>query len=193
MELSRNSVDETKRRTGLGHCRHFFWLGVIFDMVGATAMFTGAFVDLPHCDLLLYLGFMLVFLSLLWWVFWYTGNIELTPEEAWKRSLQDPSITVLYTLRQNVRQSFSMSFCDVSTTFKRIRQLRSHRSLFQRTGPLIMTVTGQTAERIEEEDKDKDGMKNIRKSSDAEDCGREDVGPEAEAVQSSEGVCAPRS
>ncbi|XP_015444082.2 uncharacterized protein LOC107195601 isoform X2 [Pteropus alecto] len=187
MELSRNSVDEMKKRTGLGHCRHFFWLGVIFDIVGATALFTGAFADLSHCGLLLYLGSIIVFFSLLWWVFWYSGNMELTPEEVWKGPLQGLSTTVLDTLRQNVSHRFSWSFCDVSTTFMRIRRLRARR----RAGPLILTVTGQTAERTEEEDKDKDGMKNIKKSSDAEDCGREDVGPEPEAVQSSEGVCLP--
>ncbi|XP_039741323.1 uncharacterized protein LOC120620419 [Pteropus medius] len=191
MELSRNSVDETKKRTGLGHCRHFFWLGVIFDIVGATALFTGALADLSHCGLLLYLGSIIVFFSLLWWVFWYTGNMELTPEEVWKGPLHVLSTTVLDTLRQNVSHRFSWSFCDVSTTFMRIRRLRARRSFFRRAGPLILTVTGQTAERTEEEDKDKDGMKNIKKSSDAEDCGREDVGPEPEAVQSSEGVCLP--
>lgn len=179
MELPRNSVDETKKRTGLGHCRHFFWLGVIFDMMGATALFAGVFIDQPHCELLLYLGSIIVFLSLLWWVFWYAGNIKLTYEDAWKR----PSTTGLNTPRQNVSHNFSLSFCDVSTTFKRIQQLRARRSLFRRAGPLIITVTGQTAERIEEEDKDKDRMKSIKKS-DGEDCGREDVGPELEAVQS---------
>ena len=82
MEVSTNSVVETRKRTGLGRCRHFFWLGVVFDMVGAMVLFTGVFTDLLFYDLLLYLGSIIIFFSLLWWVFWYTGNIELTPDKA---------------------------------------------------------------------------------------------------------------
>ncbi|EFB16180.1 hypothetical protein PANDA_006504, partial [Ailuropoda melanoleuca] len=64
-----------------GRCRHFFWLGVVFDTVGATLLFTGVFAPLLFYDLLLYLGSIIIFFSLLWWFFWYTGNIEVTPEE----------------------------------------------------------------------------------------------------------------
>lgn len=192
MELSRNSVDETKKRPVLGQCQHFFWLGVVFDTVGATALFAGAFTDLLHHDLLLYLGCILVVLSLLWWVFWCAGNVELTPEEAWKRPAHLPSPTVLDTLRQHASHSFCLSFGDVSTTFMRIRRLRSRKRFSRRAGPLLVTVTRQTADRIEEEeeDKDQDGVRSVRKRSDAEDRGREAVGPEPEAAQSS-GVCPP--
>uniref|UniRef100_G3TUL8 Transmembrane protein 238 like n=2 Tax=Elephantidae TaxID=9780 RepID=G3TUL8_LOXAF len=77
----KSAVQTTKTRSGLGRCRHFFWLGVVFDAVGVVVLFTGVFADLFFYDLLLYLGSIIIFLSLLWWVFWYTGNIEMPPEE----------------------------------------------------------------------------------------------------------------
>ncbi|KAG8556379.1 hypothetical protein GDO81_018048 [Engystomops pustulosus] len=30
---------------------------------------------------MLFTGSIVIFLSLIWWVFWYTGNIEVPPEE----------------------------------------------------------------------------------------------------------------
>lgn len=175
---------------GLGRCRHFFWLGVVFDTVGATVLFTGVFADLLYCDLLLYLGAIIIFFSLLWWAFWYTGNIELTPEEALKRSFHVPSATVVDALRSSVSQRSSFSFCKTTTPFRLIRLGRLRRRLSQRTASLSMTVTGQVEEQLAKEDLGEDGRENVKKSSDAEDFDRGCLGSEPEALQSSE-VCAP--
>nr|XP_019565957.1 PREDICTED: proline-rich protein 36-like [Rhinolophus sinicus] len=191
MELSRTSVDDTRKPMGLGRCRHFFWLAVVFDTVGAIVMFTGVFADLLFCDLLLYLGAVIIFLSLLWWVVWYTGNIELTPEEAFKRSFHVPFAPMVDPASQTVSHRFSLRFCNVPRPFWWIRPGWCRRRLLQRNVSLSMTVSGQVEKQPATEDQGNDGMTSVKKSSDAEDLGREDLGPRPEAVQSAEGVCAP--
>nr|XP_010981180.2 uncharacterized protein LOC105091393 [Camelus dromedarius] len=192
MELPMNAVDKSTKRTGLGRCRHFFWLGVAFDTVGATLLFTGVFADLLFYDLLLYLGSIIIFLSLLWWVFWYTGNIELTSEEALNRSYLLPSATILEALNQTISNRLSLTIGSISNTFLRIRRRRRrrrHRRRFlEGTASLNMTVTGQVENQPDQGDHDKSGMKSVKESGDVEYFGREDL-PKFEAVESLKGVC----
>ncbi|TEA31950.1 hypothetical protein DBR06_SOUSAS8310206 [Sousa chinensis] len=185
MELSVNDVDRTKKRCGLGRCKHFFWLGVAFDTVGATVMFTGVFADLLFYDLLLYLGSIIIFLSLLWWVFWYSGNIELSSEEPLNRPYHLPSATTLEVLSQTISNRFSFNMGSVSNTFMRMRPRRRHRQRFLQGSALDMTVTGQVENQL---DQDKDGMECAKESGDAQDFGSEDL-PKPEAVKSLKGVC----
>uniref|UniRef100_A0A3B3W183 Si:dkeyp-72e1.6 n=1 Tax=Poecilia latipinna TaxID=48699 RepID=A0A3B3W183_9TELE len=58
-----------------------FWLAVAFDIVGLTVLLLGVFVNVFFYDLLIYAGAIVIFLSLIWWVFWYSGNIEVPPGE----------------------------------------------------------------------------------------------------------------
>ncbi|XP_061081168.1 transmembrane protein 238-like [Conger conger] len=71
---------ETRLR-GLGRCSCAFWLAVAFDTLGLIILMIGVFADLFFYDFLIYAGAIIIFLSLIWWVFWYTGNIEVPPEE----------------------------------------------------------------------------------------------------------------
>eukprot|EP00069_Balaena_mysticetus_P007083 bmy_05424T0 len=185
MELSINDVDKTKKRSGLGRCKHFFWLGVAFDTVGATVMFTGVFADLLFYDLLLYLGSIIIFLSLLWWVFWYSGNIELSSEEPLNRPYHLPSATTLEVLSQTISNRFSFNMGSVSNTFMRMRPRRRHCKRFLQGSALDMTVTGQVENQL---DQDKDGMEGAKERGDAQDFGSEDL-PKPEAVKSLKGVC----
>ncbi|XP_068452177.1 transmembrane protein 238-like [Clinocottus analis] len=66
---------------GLGRCACCFWLAVAFDVVGLLVLLTGVFVSVFFYDLLIYAGAIVIFLSLIWWVFWYSGNIEVPPAE----------------------------------------------------------------------------------------------------------------
>ncbi|CAM5173299.1 unnamed protein product, partial [Eretmochelys imbricata] len=71
---------------GLGRCRLALGLALLLDGAGMGALLTGIFARLrvrgqDFGDLLIYSGAVLVFLSLLGWVLWYTGNLELAPEE----------------------------------------------------------------------------------------------------------------
>ncbi|XP_026772023.1 transmembrane protein 238-like [Pangasianodon hypophthalmus] len=66
---------------GLGRCSCAFWLAVAFDACGLVVLLVGVFADIFFYDFLIYAGAIVIFLSLIWWVFWYTGNIEVPPEE----------------------------------------------------------------------------------------------------------------
>lgn len=66
---------------GLGRCSCAFWLAVSFDIFGLLVLLIGVFADMFFYDFLIYAGAIIIFLSLVWWVFWYTGNIEVPPEE----------------------------------------------------------------------------------------------------------------
>ncbi|KAF7697789.1 transmembrane protein 238-like [Silurus meridionalis] len=66
---------------GLGRCSCAFWLAVVFDVCGLVVLLAGVFADIFFYDFLIYAGAIIIFLSLIWWVFWYTGNIEVPPEE----------------------------------------------------------------------------------------------------------------
>lgn len=181
MELSRN-VAKVRKHTGLGRCRHFFWLGVVFDTVGATLLFTGVFAHLLFYDLLLYLGSIIIFFSLLWWVFWYTGNIELTPEE---ESLKRP-FDMPFTMGGALSHRFSLTICNMSTTLTRIRRRCGPRTSFLRPASLSMTVTGRLEDQPEKEDQGKDGTTGAQESGDAQNLCSEDLGPKP--VGSLEGV-----
>ncbi|XP_077390302.1 transmembrane protein 238 [Festucalex cinctus] len=66
---------------GLGRCVCCFWLAVAFDIVGLLVLLIGVFVNVYFYDLLIYAGAIVIFLSLVWWVFWYSGNIEVLSSE----------------------------------------------------------------------------------------------------------------
>ncbi|MEE6513103.1 hypothetical protein FKM82_020565 [Ascaphus truei] len=68
-------------RAGLGRCSCCFWLAVAFDVFGLAVLLIGVFANVFFYDFLIYAGAIVIFLSLIWWVFWYTGNIEVPPEE----------------------------------------------------------------------------------------------------------------
>lgn len=72
--------------SGLGRCRMALLLAVALDVAGMAALLTGVFAQLQvrgrdFGDLLIYSGALLVFMSLLGWILWYTGNIEISRQE----------------------------------------------------------------------------------------------------------------
>lgn len=70
-----------KRYRGVGRCKCSFWFAVAHDILGVFIIMTGVFGGLVIHDLLVYGGAIIIFLSLIWWVFWYSGNIDVPPEE----------------------------------------------------------------------------------------------------------------
>ncbi|XP_033023507.1 transmembrane protein 238-like [Lacerta agilis] len=56
-------------------------MALLFDAVGLTILLVGVFVDVFFADLLIYGGGVGIFISLLWWVFWYVGNLEVPAAE----------------------------------------------------------------------------------------------------------------
>lgn len=72
---------ESPEPRGLGRCTCAFWAAVAFDTVGLLVLLVGVFANVFFYDLLIYAGAIVIFLSLVWWVFWYSGNIEVPPAE----------------------------------------------------------------------------------------------------------------
>ena len=70
-----------KDHRGLGRCTCCFWAAVAFDVAGLLVLLIGVFVNVFFYDLLIYAGAIVLFLSLVWWVFWYSGNLEVAPGE----------------------------------------------------------------------------------------------------------------
>ncbi|KAM4652804.1 transmembrane protein 238 [Discoglossus pictus] len=72
--------------TALARCRLALLFAVFMDLAGLISLLVGIFAELQmngqdFGDLLIYTGAILVFLSLIGWIFWYTGNIEISLEE----------------------------------------------------------------------------------------------------------------
>ncbi|XP_068438558.1 transmembrane protein 238-like [Clinocottus analis] len=70
-----------RRYGGVGRCKCSFWFAVAHDVLGVFIMMVGVFGGLVIHDLFIYAGAIIIFLSLIWWVFWYSGNIDVPPEE----------------------------------------------------------------------------------------------------------------
>ncbi|XP_074052035.1 uncharacterized protein LOC141494720 [Macrotis lagotis] len=107
------------RHSGLGRCPFAFWLAVSFDLVGLAVLLTGVFSEVFFYDLLLYAGSIIIFLSLIWWVFWYTGNVEAPPDNFLlpSKRLHLRSSSYLHS----IRNSFSHRF-----NFSKKRPIRKH-------------------------------------------------------------------
>lgn len=74
-------ADGERRSPGVGRCKCSFWFAVAHDILGVLIIMVGIFGGLATHDLFIYVGAIIIFLSLIWWVFWYTGNIDVPPEE----------------------------------------------------------------------------------------------------------------
>ncbi|XP_056285739.1 transmembrane protein 238-like [Pseudoliparis swirei] len=72
---------EERSYGGVGRCKCSFWFAVAHDVVGVFFMMVGVFGGLVIHDLLIYAGAIVIFFSLIWWVFWYSGNIDVPPEQ----------------------------------------------------------------------------------------------------------------
>uniref|UniRef100_A0A3B3BMY6 Si:dkey-16i5.8 n=1 Tax=Oryzias melastigma TaxID=30732 RepID=A0A3B3BMY6_ORYME len=70
-----------RRHGGVGRCKCSFWFAVAHDILGVLIMMVGVFGGLVIHDLFIYAGAIIIFLSLIWWVFWYSGNIDVPSEE----------------------------------------------------------------------------------------------------------------
>uniref|UniRef100_A0AAQ5XJ53 Uncharacterized protein n=1 Tax=Amphiprion ocellaris TaxID=80972 RepID=A0AAQ5XJ53_AMPOC len=101
-------------RPGVGRCKCSFWFAVAHDILGVFIMMVGVFGGLIIHDLFIYAGAIIIFLSLIWWVFWYAGNIDVPPEEleddVGKMKLKNRRISqVVRRVSSGIRNSFRKS------------------------------------------------------------------------------------
>ncbi len=92
-----SSVDACRLRRAMapkciGGCAALFVLAITFDIIGFALLLLGIFGNLRldgifYGDFLIYTGSLIVFLSLFWWIMWYTGNINVSSEDLEKMTL----------------------------------------------------------------------------------------------------------
>lgn len=95
---------------GLAHCKFILVFAITMDLLGITIVLMGVFVPLEvkgqdFGDLLVYSGVLLVLMSMIGWVMWYSGNIEglsLTKDLGYERSAVD---RLARTLSRRIRGS----------------------------------------------------------------------------------------
>ncbi|XP_010577802.1 PREDICTED: putative transmembrane protein [Haliaeetus leucocephalus] len=61
----------------IGRCAVILLLAVLCDVAGLIILFLGIFAPLSSWDFFVYLGALLLASSLVFWMFWYTFNIEI--------------------------------------------------------------------------------------------------------------------
>ncbi|KAM4030451.1 transmembrane protein 238-like [Anomaloglossus baeobatrachus] len=96
----------------LGRCPLFFLLAVSFDVLGLGLILAGIFAELrldgrSFGEFLIYGGGILLFFSLLWWLAWYSLNLEVSIEELMKDPSDSPKKRHLVELARKVSQRFS--------------------------------------------------------------------------------------
>ncbi|KAG5279852.1 hypothetical protein AALO_G00082260 [Alosa alosa] len=64
-----------------GRCILFLVLAVICDVVGLVLFLVGILAPLSFWDLFVLSGPLVIFLSLVFWIFWYLGNLTVPYKE----------------------------------------------------------------------------------------------------------------
>ncbi|NXY25841.1 TM238 protein, partial [Atrichornis clamosus] len=60
-----------------GRCALFALVAVLCDAIGLLILLLGIFAPISSWDFFVYLGALLLAFSLVFWIFWYTFNIEV--------------------------------------------------------------------------------------------------------------------
>ncbi|NWS11320.1 TM238 protein, partial [Pachyramphus minor] len=60
-----------------GRCALIALTAVICDVVGLIILLLGIFAPISSWDFFVYVGALLLAFSLVFWIFWYTFNIEV--------------------------------------------------------------------------------------------------------------------
>ncbi|NXP54256.1 TM238 protein, partial [Heliornis fulica] len=60
-----------------GRCAPILLVALLCDVVGLIILLLGIFAPLSSWDFFVYLGALVLAFSLVFWIFWYTFNIEV--------------------------------------------------------------------------------------------------------------------
>lgn len=125
------------RSTGVGRCKCPFWFAVCHIILGVGIMMVGTFAGFFIHDLILYAGAIIIFLSLIWWVFWYVGNVdvpsgELTDDVGLIKQKNQGLSQVVKTVSQRISSS-------IRDSFRRINR-KSQQDPSESNGPLTTEV-----------------------------------------------------
>lgn len=63
-----------------GRCALLLVLSLLLDALGLVLLLLGIFASLDYWDFLVYTGSLILAFSLLFWIIWYSLNIELPLE-----------------------------------------------------------------------------------------------------------------
>lgn len=64
-----------------GRCAFLLAVALLIDAVGLVLLLVGIFASLDYWDFLVYTGALFLAFSLLFWIIWYSLNIELPLEK----------------------------------------------------------------------------------------------------------------
>ncbi|XP_064251740.1 transmembrane protein 238-like [Passer domesticus] len=86
MGTLRGTVGTLRGTAGLlGRCPAIALLGLLCDALGLLFLLLGIFAPISSWDFFVYGGALLLAFSLVFWVFWYTFNIEVPLGELQRR------------------------------------------------------------------------------------------------------------
>ncbi|TNN81627.1 Transmembrane protein 238 [Liparis tanakae] len=71
----------------VGRCLLLFFSALLLDAVGLVLFLIGVLASLSFWDLLVFSGALVIFFSLVFWILWYLGNLEVPMEDAKEVSL----------------------------------------------------------------------------------------------------------
>ncbi|KAG8446046.1 hypothetical protein GDO86_013788 [Hymenochirus boettgeri] len=97
----------------VGRCPVAFILAMSFDILGISLILSGIFANLKKNgrsfgEFLIYTGGILVFVSLLLWLAWYSANLEISMDELLRDYPETPRRSNLAQLARKVSESLSL-------------------------------------------------------------------------------------
>ena len=75
------AMDCCRKKYPNERCALFLVLALIFDLVGLGLLLAGIFAPISFWDFFILSGPLLIFLSLIFWIFWYMGGLTVPYED----------------------------------------------------------------------------------------------------------------
>ncbi|XP_060720803.1 LOW QUALITY PROTEIN: transmembrane protein 238-like [Tachysurus vachellii] len=76
----------------IGRCFGFFLLALVLDVVGLVLFLLGILAPLSFWDFFVLSGPIIIFISLMFWIFWYLGNLNVPYQQLWPEGVDEVKI-----------------------------------------------------------------------------------------------------